>query len=355
MVKPQISSLGRYKDSRGVVKTPNRNKDGYRTIQIQNKTYLNHRVVAICFELPRKEGQTQVNHINRVRGDDWLENLEWATPAENNEHSRATNPDRKSSALKLSKPVKGRKAGSNDEWVSYPSASAAARELELNVGNVSAVLNKKCKRAGDYEFEYDDPTEPPCLEGEVWKPFLTAEVSNMGRYKNCHGVVSTPTPKADGYVYIGVDGKDYLIHRAIGVAFGLLKINHKDRNRSNNRLTNLEAMTSSQNVQHSYATNETRASSAGKQSKPVRGRKCGEKEWTTYASASEAARALELKSSSVSAVVNKKKKQTRGYEFEYAEASEPACLAGERWVDIDVEKLREIPEVSNCSAVQEVS
>ena len=28
------------------------------------------------------------------------------------------------------------------------------------------------------------------------------------------------------------------------------------------------------------------------------------------------------------------------YEFEYAEASEPPCLEGERWVDIDVEKLR---------------
>ena len=42
----------------------------------------------------------------------------------------------------------------------------------------------------------------------------------------------------------------------------------------------------------------------------------------------------------VSAVVNKKQKRTGKYEFEYAEASEPARLEGERWVDIDVEKLR---------------
>ena len=346
-----ICPVGRYKDSRGIVKTPNRNKDGYRTIQIQKKTYKNHRVVAISFELPRKEGQTQVNHINRVPGDDWLENLEWATPAENTRHSRATNPDRKSNASKRSKPVKARKAGSNDEWVSYPSASAAARELELNVGSVSVVLNKKRKRAGDYEFEYDYPTEPPCLEGEVWKPFLTAQVSDMGRFKSCRGVVSTPTPKAGGYVYIGVDGKLYFIHRAIGVAFGLLtgmdderEINHKDRNPSNNRLTNLEAVTRSQNIRHSYDTNETRASGAGKRSKPVRGRKCGEKEWTTYASASEAAHALTLNVGSVSKVVNKRCKRAGKYEFEYAEASEPACLEGERWVDIDVEKMRATPE-----------
>jgi hypothetical protein len=301
--------------------------------------------------LPRKPGQTQVNHINRVPGDDRLENLEWATPAENIEHSRATNPDRKSNASKQSKPVKARKAGSNEPWVSYPSAKAAARELELNHGNVTKVLLKKLNQTGGYEFEYDDPAEPPCLEGEVWKPFLTAEVSDMGRYKSCRGVVSTPTPAADGYVYIGVDFKRYRIHRAIGVAFGLLtdlddehEINHEDRNPSNNRLTNLEAVTHAENVQHSYATNETRASNAGKRSKPVRGRKCGEKEWTTYASAMDAARALELNQGNISKVVNKKHKRAGKYEFEYAEASEPARLEGERWVDIDVEKLREIPE-----------
>ena len=97
---PHISSLGRYKDSRGVVKTPSRNKAGYTTIIIQKKKYQTHRVVAIAFGLQRGPGQTQVNHINRVPGDDRLENLEWATPAENTRHSRATNPDRKSSAPK---------------------------------------------------------------------------------------------------------------------------------------------------------------------------------------------------------------------------------------------------------------
>jgi hypothetical protein len=79
----QISSLGRYKDHNDIVKTPSRIKVGYRTIQIQNKKYQNHRVVAIAVGLPRKPGQTQVNHLNGVPGDDPLENLEWATPGEN--------------------------------------------------------------------------------------------------------------------------------------------------------------------------------------------------------------------------------------------------------------------------------
>ena len=42
----------------------------------------------------------------------------------------------------------------------------------------------------------------------------------------------------------------------------------------------------------------------------------------------------------ISLVLSGKQKQTGGHEFELAEAREPACLAGERWVEIDVEKLR---------------
>ena len=342
-----ISSLGRYKDSRGVVKTPHRTKAGYTTITIQNKTYKTHRVVAIAFGLPRRPGQTQVNHINRVPGDDRLENLEWATPAENIRHSHATNPDRKSNVPKRSKPVRGRTAGSDEPWTSYPSAHAAARALQVKPGSIRAVISGKCKKTGGFEFEDDEPTEPPRLEGEVWKPFLTAQVSNMGRYKSCRGVVSTPTPHPNGYVPIGVDGKSYLIHRAIGVAFGLLtsldderEIDHVDNDPSNNNLANLRAVTRAKNVQHSHDTNANRASHAGKQSKPIRGRKRGEKEWTAYASVSDAARELELDKGNISAVLSGRYTQTGGHEFELAEAREPACLAGERWVEIDVEKLR---------------
>ena len=117
----------------------------------------------------------------------------------------------------------------------------------------------------------------------------------MGRYKSCRGVVSTPTPHPNGYVPIGVDGKSYLIHRAIGVAFGLLtsldderEIDHVDNDPSNNNLANLRAVTRAKNVQHSHDTNANRAPHAGKQSKPIRGRKRGEKEWTAYASVSDA-------------------------------------------------------------------
>ena len=346
MGKPQISSHGRYKDSFGVVKTVRPHPSGYANVQIQKKTYSVHRVMAIVFKLPRQEGQNDVNHKNGNPSDNFLENLEWATRSENIRHSYATNTSRKSNAFKMSKPVLGRKVDSSDEWVKYASANEAARVLKLNSGSISAVAAGKIKKTGGYEFVKAEANEPECLDGEEWKSFLTGHVSSMGRYKSCRGVVSTPSPREDGYSSIRVDGKSHLTHRAIGVAFGLLngtddplQIDHIDGNPSNNCLSNLRAVTRSQNIRHSYDTNTERGSSALKRSKPVRARKRNTEEWTTYASINDAARRLDLSLASISSVLKKRRTHAGDYEFEYAEPNEPDCLEGEVWRDIEVSEL----------------
>ena len=346
MGKPQISSQGRYKDRFGVVKTPTAEAGGYARIGIEKKLHLVHRVMAIVFKLPREEGQNEVNHENGNRSDNFLRNLAWVNASENVRHSYATNTSRKSNAFKMSKPVLGRKVDSSDEWVKYASANEAARVLKLHPGHIRAVVAGKMKKTGGYEFVKAEANEPECLDGEVWKPFLTGHVSSMGRYKSCRGVVSTPSPAANGYSRIQVDGKRYLIHRAIGVAFGLLndmddprEIDHIDGNPSNNCLSNLRAVTRSQNIRHSYDTNTERGSSALKQSQPVRARKRNTEEWTTYASINDAARRLDLSLASISSVLKKRRTHAGDYEFEYAEPNEPECLEGEVWRDIEVSEL----------------
>mgnify|MGYP003308107517 CR=1 FL=1 len=73
------------------------------------------------------------------------------------------------------------------------------------------------------------------------------------------------------------------------------QVNHKDGDPANNRADNLEWVTSSQNIRHSFDTNAERKSGASKRSKPVFGRRYGaEGEWVEYASVNAAARALEL-------------------------------------------------------------
>ena len=87
-------------------------------------------------------------------------------------------------------------------------------------------------------------------------------------------------------------------------------------------------------MKHSYATNENRASSAPKRSKPVEGRVLGAEEWVPYASTAEAARSLGLDPGNISACCGGRIKKTGGYEFRWGEANEAAVLEGEVWMDI---------------------
>lgn len=104
---------------------------------------------------------------------------------------------------------------------------------------------------------------------EIWKPVLNnphLEVSNMGRIKRLkgrnQGIQSRFPLDKDGYCKINIlntSGKwtQTSVHRVVANAFipnldNKLQVNHKDGNRQNNRVENLEWVTSRENVLHSY-------------------------------------------------------------------------------------------------------
>ena len=66
------------------------NKSGYNVVGLYknktNKTVYVHRIVAENY-LPNPENKPQVNHINGIKTDNRLQNLEWATCSENTKHS----------------------------------------------------------------------------------------------------------------------------------------------------------------------------------------------------------------------------------------------------------------------------
>lgn len=72
-----VSSLGRFRSTKGVVSTPKPSSKGYVSVKIHKKSYYLHRLSAFAFQLPRKEKQDYVNHINGNPSNNKRENLEW--------------------------------------------------------------------------------------------------------------------------------------------------------------------------------------------------------------------------------------------------------------------------------------
>lgn len=63
-----------------------RTKDGYRKVKIGKKKYSVHRLIAEAF-LDNPENKPTVDHINRIRDDNRVENLRWATMSEQLENN----------------------------------------------------------------------------------------------------------------------------------------------------------------------------------------------------------------------------------------------------------------------------
>ena len=59
---------------------------GYRSVWIRGKEYSLHRTVAEAF-IPNPENKPTVDHINRIRDDNRVCNLRWATHKEQNENT----------------------------------------------------------------------------------------------------------------------------------------------------------------------------------------------------------------------------------------------------------------------------
>lgn len=120
-----------------------------------------HRAVAIAF-IPNPENKETVNHINGIKHDNNVTNLEWATRSENEKHAWATGlktPSKKflkqvaENGRKYSRAVIGTHKNTGD-IVEFPSAKAAARGLNGSQGNITYCCQGKKKTCYGYIWEY---------------------------------------------------------------------------------------------------------------------------------------------------------------------------------------------------------
>ena len=216
--------------------------------------------------------------------------------------------------------------------------------------------------ASGYVFEFVE--ESNSIIGEIWKkvpeslaPGNKTHVSNFGRVRSYSGIVTTPTPRKSGYIEAKIGGKTFQLHRVVIAAFDISPpseahkfVNHIDLNPSNNRLHNLEWCTEAGNVQHSFANNTERGSSAHKLSVTVKGKRDGEDKWVTYKSANDAARKLGLDRANISSSC-RNGWRTQDYRFKFAEPNAPPLLPDEEWKEIGPAQISNLGRYKDYTGV----
>lgn len=202
------------------------------------------------------------------------------------------------------------------------------------------------------------------LDGEIWKDISGEEekyqISNLGRVKSLsrrintwNGYKTIPTlilsqSIRNGYLRVKIN-KSLNVHQLVSKAFvenpfNKNYINHKDGNKCNNNVLNLEWVTAQENIQHAWKTNLCNEGTREKMSKKAKMRTVEKNScWrgyidiynidktfiirvSTLKDAQEWIRAntnfKRADKGNISLVCNKKLKQMYGYIFEYNKIKE---------------------------------
>ena len=139
---------------------PNIGDRGYLSAQLydkkgSSKRCLIHRLVAEAY-LPNIENKEQVNHMNGIKSDNCLLNLEWNTSSENNKHAfrtglRFVDDKRRQMGHEL-KERRKKIVLDLSTGVYYDSMQEAAESVNLHFKALSAMLTGKRKNITNFKY-----------------------------------------------------------------------------------------------------------------------------------------------------------------------------------------------------------
>ena len=173
----QISNLGKIKslkrktkyqkserNVKEIIKKTFIGKEGYERVELSkngvNKKYGVHRIVAMSF-INNPLNKETVNHINGIKTDNRVKNLEWATRSENELHAYkmnlAKNTKKQRDTIRLwckenkNEPII--QLSLQGEFIKeWKSATEVQEQLGINRKNISQCITGKNKTAGGYKW-----------------------------------------------------------------------------------------------------------------------------------------------------------------------------------------------------------